>query len=99
MDGEPRYKKLNVKGQVSPVLIHGHCHQKAKPPASDGIPNGVQADIALFEHLGCPVELIDSGCCGMAGAFGYEKEHYEMSERVAESYLLPAVRTRVAQVN
>ena len=69
------------------VLLHGHCHQKALV--------GSQRSIEL---LSLPenyfVTEIDSGCCGMAGSFGYEKEHYEISLRMAERRLLPAVRSQ-----
>jgi len=67
------------------VLLHGHCHQKAL------VGTGPSKKV-----LGLPanytVEEVDSGCCGMAGAFGYEDEHYEISMQMAERRLLPAVR-------
>lgn len=65
------------------VLLHGHCHQKAlvgTGPTEEAL--GLAAD----------VEVIDSSCCGMAGLFGYEKGHYEVSMKMAERRLLPAVR-------
>jgi len=74
------------------VLLHGHCYQKAQPPAPDGYPTGVPATLAMLEAAGYAVEVIDCGCCGMAGAFGYESEHYEMSMQVGEMALFPAVR-------
>lgn len=74
------------------VLLHGHCYQKAQPPATDGYPTGTAASQALLEAAGYQVEVIDSGCCGMAGAFGYEAEHYELSMKIGELKLLPAVR-------
>jgi FAD/FMN-containing dehydrogenase/Fe-S oxidoreductase len=74
------------------VLLHGHCYQKAQPPAPDGYPSGVSATIAMLEAVGYDVKLIDSGCCGMAGAFGYETEHYDLSMDVGELGLFPAIR-------
>jgi len=67
------------------ALVHGHCHQKAFATMS-----ALQQTLALIPEL--EVEVIDSGCCGMAGAFGYEAEHYELSMKMAELDLLPAVR-------
>jgi Fe-S oxidoreductase len=67
------------------ALLHGHCHQKALGTMPDVI-------AALRLVPGLEVQVIDSGCCGMAGAFGYEAEHYEVSMRMAERTLLPAVR-------
>jgi FAD/FMN-containing dehydrogenase/Fe-S oxidoreductase len=67
------------------ALVHGHCHQKAF---------GLVGDVAAVLRLvpGLQVELIESSCCGMAGAFGYEAEHFEVSMKMAELNLLPAVR-------
>ena len=67
------------------VLLHGHCHQKAL--------SGVEASAwALSLPKNYTVEVIPSGCCGMAGSFGYEAEHYELSMQVGELVLFPAVR-------
>jgi Fe-S oxidoreductase len=74
------------------ILLHGHCYQKAQPPALDGFPVGQAATAAFLRALGFEVETIPSGCCGMAGAFGYEKEHYEVSMAVGELVLLPTIR-------
>jgi FAD/FMN-containing dehydrogenase/Fe-S oxidoreductase len=74
------------------VLIHGHCYQKAQGPAEDGFPVGTAATIEMLERAGYQVEEIPSGCCGMAGAFGYEAEHYSISMQIGEQVLLPAVR-------
>ncbi|TMA12577.1 MAG: FAD-binding oxidoreductase, partial [Deltaproteobacteria bacterium] len=67
------------------AYLHGHCHQKAL---------GTMPDVLAALQLvpGLSVELIESSCCGMAGAFGYEAEHYDVSMRMAERSLLPAVR-------
>jgi Fe-S oxidoreductase len=69
----------------SRALVHGHCHQKAF-----GVMPAVQAALKLVPEL--TVETITSSCCGMAGAFGYEAEHVDVSLRMAEAGLLPAVR-------
>ena len=67
------------------VVFHGHCHQKANFGTGDTIKM-----LNLIPN--CMVEEIDSGCCGMAGSFGYEKEHYDLSIELAEMSLAPAVR-------
>jgi Fe-S oxidoreductase len=67
------------------ALLHGHCHQKAF-----GAMSAVQEALALVPDL--TVTPIESSCCGMAGSFGYEAEHYETSIAMAELSLLPAVR-------
>ncbi|MEK9790681.1 MAG: FAD-linked oxidase C-terminal domain-containing protein, partial [Alphaproteobacteria bacterium] len=68
-----------------PVKLHGHCHQKAfdlvKP-----------AEAVLRDIAGAEVEVIETSCCGMAGAFGYGRDTYDVSIRMAEASLLPAVR-------
>lgn len=74
------------------IYLHGHCYQKAQPPAEDGYPVGTDASRRLLEAGGGHVTVISSGCCGMAGAFGYEAEHYQVSMAVGELALLPAVR-------
>ncbi len=68
------------------VKVHGHCHQKA---LSSMIP--VKKVLSLPRNY--TVQLIPSGCCGMAGSFGYEAEHYELSMQIGELVLFPAVRT------
>ncbi|MGB5330033.1 MAG: FAD-linked oxidase C-terminal domain-containing protein, partial [Gammaproteobacteria bacterium] len=64
------------------ALVHGHCHQKAF-----GTMTAMQQTLALIPEL--EVEVIDSGCCGMAGAFGFEASHYDVSMKMAELSLLP----------
>jgi Fe-S oxidoreductase len=93
-DGMRRIERrpTTVDRPPSTVLLHGHCYQKAQPPADDGLPVGQAASAELLRALGCEVQIIDSGCCGMAGAFGYEREHYELSMMVGETSLLPAIR-------
>lgn len=67
------------------IKFHGHCHQKA-------LSNQVHSFNVLNLPKNYNVTLIPSGCCGMAGSFGYEKEHYEVSMKVGEQTLFPAVR-------
>jgi FAD/FMN-containing dehydrogenase/Fe-S oxidoreductase len=67
------------------ALVHGHCHQEAIM--------GMSAEQDLYERLGLDFEILDSGCCGLAGSFGFEREHYDVSMKVGERRLLPAVRT------
>ncbi len=71
------------------VLYHGHCHQKAEV--------GTAATVALLSRIpGAEVSEVDAGCCGMAGSFGFEAEHYEVSMQVGEDRLFPAVRAEPA---
>jgi hypothetical protein len=66
------------------ILLHGHCHQKALV--------GTDADVRLLTGLGFEVDLPDTGCCGLAGSFGYEARHYDLSMKIGERVLLPEVR-------
>ncbi|HWE26797.1 MAG TPA: FAD-binding oxidoreductase, partial [Polyangia bacterium] len=66
------------------VVVHGHCHHKAVLKFDQ--------EKALLKKFVDDFDVLDSGCCGMAGAFGYEKEHYEVSQKCGERVLLPAVR-------
>jgi Fe-S oxidoreductase/FAD/FMN-containing dehydrogenase len=66
------------------ALVHGHCHQKSVL--------NFDADKRVLDGLGLDVEIPDSGCCGMAGSFGFESGHYDVSMAVGERVLLPAVR-------
>ncbi|HEU0025763.1 MAG TPA: FAD-linked oxidase C-terminal domain-containing protein [Ktedonobacterales bacterium] len=66
------------------ALVHGHCHHKALM--------GMRDEEALLKAMGLDFTTLDSGCCGMAGAFGFEREHYQISVDVGERVLLPAVR-------
>ncbi|MCB9280174.1 MAG: FAD-binding protein [Lewinellaceae bacterium] len=67
------------------ILLHGHCHQKALASVADSA-----FVLALPENW--TVSVIPSGCCGMAGSFGYEKDHYDLSMQIGEMVLMPAVR-------
>jgi FAD/FMN-containing dehydrogenase/Fe-S oxidoreductase len=74
------------------VSFHPHCHQRAQGPSPDGLPGGTNATVELLRSCGYQVELLDTGCCGMAGTFGYEAEHYELSMKVGELKLFPKMR-------
>ena len=73
------------------VLVHGHCHQKALSSVDH-----TTKILSLPQNYS--VELIPSGCCGMAGSFGYEREHFDVSMRIGELVLFPAVRAAPADV-
>jgi Fe-S oxidoreductase len=86
---EHRAGRLNLalRAATRAMLVHGHCHQKAfgaMPPVLE----------VLRLIPGADVGLIESSCCGMAGAFGYEAAHHDVSMQMAELSLLPAVRAR-----
>ena len=71
------------------VKLHGHCHQKALA--------SVECSAAILRlPRNFTVEVIPSGCCGMAGSFGYEREHFDVSMRIGELVLFPAVRAAAA---
>jgi Fe-S oxidoreductase len=74
------------------ILFHPHCHQRAEGLSPDGLPTGTNATLELLRSCGYDVELIDSGCCGMAGTFGYEAEHYDLSMKIGELRLFPVLR-------
>ncbi|HTQ35784.1 MAG TPA: FAD-binding and (Fe-S)-binding domain-containing protein [Steroidobacteraceae bacterium] len=83
----PDFSPPPLGGQV---LLHGHCHQKALM--------SLDPDRELLERLGVAVTIPESGCCGMAGSFGFERDdRYEVSLRIGERALLPAVRAAGAQ--
>ena len=72
-------------------MLHGHCQQKAL--------SGVSSSVKLMSlPANYKVETIPSGCCGMAGSFGYEKEHYDISMKIGELVLFPAVRKQAEDV-
>jgi FAD/FMN-containing dehydrogenase/Fe-S oxidoreductase len=66
-------------------MVHGHCHHKA-------IIRGAENEKALLQEMQMNVRVLPDGCCGMAGSFGFEEDHYEISAKVGEHALLPAVR-------
>jgi len=77
------------------LYFHPHCHQRAEGPSADGVASGANASVELLRTCGFDVELSDAGCCGMAGTFGYEAEHYEVSMRVGEFRLMPKIRETI----
>ncbi len=77
----PDYRPPTLRAKA---IVHGHCHQKSIL--------GMQDETAMLEKLGLDCEVLDNGCCGMAGSFGFEQAHYDVSLKVAEHELLPAVR-------
>ena len=74
-----RYPRLQRK-----ALVHGHCHHKAIMK--------FDAEQQALQSIGLDANILDAGCCGMAGSFGFEREHYDISMKVGERSLLPAVR-------
>jgi FAD/FMN-containing dehydrogenase/Fe-S oxidoreductase len=84
---EKRLSETNVDFRPGPkrILVQGHCHQRALV--------GMAPTLKLLKRIpGAEVIDLDAGCCGMAGSFGYEKEHYEISRMVGEQRLFPAIR-------
>ncbi len=77
----------NLKGtfvaKSSDILLHGHCHQKAS--------FGTTGMKSIFKAASTNCQEPDSGCCGMAGSFGYESEHYDVSKKISELVLIPAI--------
>ena len=82
--GEMEAGSRKTKDGRQKVLVHGHCHQKA---LSSMVPTK-----KLLNAAGYEVQMIPSGCCGMAGSFGYEKEHFDLSMKVGELVLFPKVK-------
>jgi Fe-S oxidoreductase len=71
------------------ILLHGHCHQRSMglvPPAQR----------LLSKVPGASVVALDAGCCGMAGSWGYARDHFDLSRAIGERKLFPAVRSRTA---
>jgi Fe-S oxidoreductase len=83
--GRPPYQPPRLERRV---LLHGHCHQKSVMKMGH-----VEA---VLRKMGASVEIPDSGCCGMAGAFGLEADKYAISQAIGERVLLPAVRQAAA---
>ena len=79
--------ELDLDGANLPdkILFQGHCHQKARVGTG-------QALSVLRSIEGCETVEINSGCCGMAGSFGYETEHYDISMQIGEMSLFPTIR-------
>jgi FAD/FMN-containing dehydrogenase/Fe-S oxidoreductase len=77
----PNYRPPQIDEKI---IVHGHCHHRATM--------GMHDEIALLRLTGAQVELLDSGCCGMAGPFGFEKDKFDLSQKLGERVLLPAIR-------
>jgi FAD/FMN-containing dehydrogenase/Fe-S oxidoreductase len=77
------FKNIFRKHLMAPIQVHGHCHQKAIV--------GTGPTMRALELAGFTAELIDSPCCGMAGTFGFEAEHYQTSKEIGELKLFPAI--------
>ncbi len=82
--------QLKTGGKGRKVLLHGHCHQKALV--------GTAPTVGVLKAVGYEVTEIDSGCCGMAGSFGFEKEHYDLSVTIGNRRLAPAVKAAGEEV-
>ncbi|HSU19528.1 MAG TPA: FAD-linked oxidase C-terminal domain-containing protein [Acidobacteriaceae bacterium] len=80
---KPSQRNTNLRGRKA--IIHGHCHHKALWSMSP--------EQQLLREAGFEPELLDSGCCGLAGSFGYEAEHFDISIKIGERVLLPRVRS------
>ncbi len=77
--------KAKFTSDESEVMVHGHCHQKAL--------YGTKSMNSILDRVdGLNHSEVDSGCCGMAGSFGYEKEHYDISEKIGAEILFPAIK-------
>ena len=81
--------KIDNKAKIT---LHPHCHQRAEGPGEDGLPTGVSATVEMLKLFGYDASVIDAGCCGMAGTFGFDAEHYELSMKVGELGVLPKIR-------
>ena len=77
---------LKFRRDTKKVLFHGHCHQKALV--------GTSASLSALRLPGWEVEQVNAGCCGMAGSFGFEKEHYDISMAIAGQALFPAIEAK-----
>jgi len=84
-----RASRLPLKQGPPTILLHGHCHQKSMSLLAP-------AKALLSSIPGTTVVDLDAGCCGMAGSFGYGREHYEVSRAIGERKLFPAVRNKPA---
>ena len=83
----PAYTPPDLQGRT--IVLHGHCHQKALMGMGD--------EVSLLKATNAKVDMLDSGCCGMAGPFGFEKDKFAVSQTLGERVLMPAVRAASAQ--
>ena len=84
-----------LPGPNDKLFFHPHCHQRAEGPSPDGRASGAQASVELLRACGFDAELSDAGCCGMAGTFGYEAEHYDLSMQIGGLKLFPKIRESI----
>jgi FAD/FMN-containing dehydrogenase/Fe-S oxidoreductase len=89
MRDRARGLELPFSGNGRKALLHGHCHQKAMV--------GTAPTVAMLKWAGFEVSEVDSGCCGMAGSFGFEREHYDVSVSLGNRRLAPAVKAAAAE--
>lgn len=80
----PPIERLQFKKPANSLTLHGHCHMKSLV--------GTDATVGMLQATGAQVHEIESGCCGMAGSFGFEAEHYALSMQIGELVLFPEVR-------
>jgi Fe-S oxidoreductase len=78
---------IKIQPKSDQVLVHGHCHQKSIYGMDP-----VKAIFSFWPEV--RYEEVDSGCCGMAGSFGYESKHYDISKKMAERVLVPSIKAR-----
>ena len=83
-----RAPTFSIPSLRGPALVHGHCHEKAMLD--------FECERTLLDRVGIDYTVLDSGCCGMAGAFGFERSHYDVSIACGERVLLPKVRAASA---
>jgi FAD/FMN-containing dehydrogenase/Fe-S oxidoreductase len=88
LEADPSTRSVFGDGDRGSVLLHAHCHQKAIA--------GAEPSLAALRLAGYAAALADSGCCGMAGSFGFEVEHYEVSRAMGAYRLFPAVEAAAA---
>jgi FAD/FMN-containing dehydrogenase/Fe-S oxidoreductase len=86
LEEKEKFSTLFTSQEAKKIVLHGHCHQKALV--------GIQPTVKALELAGYEVETLATGCCGMAGSFGYEKEHYTISMNIGELALFPALREK-----
>lgn len=86
--------RLRVATIDKKIKFHPHCHQHTEGPAPDDLPSGSTATVELLRACGYQVDMTESGCCGMAGTFGYEVEHYELSQQIGALQLFSHVKER-----
>ncbi len=89
-----KFSNLKMSVSARKIKFHPHCHQSAEGPSDDGLPTGPKASVELLRACGFDVQLTDAGCCGMAGTFGYEAEHYELSQKIGELKLFLQIKQR-----